>query len=282
MTSMQLFVDNLTNTDFCLFHPTRGLVGETWLSSITLEGELDDQGMICDFGIVKKAVRQLLDEDLDHRLLVPSNAPQLIHVASENNNLALQWQTNNGGTYLHRSPTQAVTLIDCDEITPESVADWCEHQLRKVLPDTVKSIAVQFNTETINGPYYHYSHGLKKHNGKCQRIAHGHRSKIEIYNDGTRSERMESEWATKFRDIFIGTREDISKQEDQSITFAYQSPEGSFSLTLPKDRAYILETESTVENIARHIAEELKQEHPGVDLRVKAYEGLAKGAFVKV
>ena len=51
---MHLFVDNLTNVDFSYLDADRGVVGETWLASIVLEGALDEQGMVCDFGIVKK------------------------------------------------------------------------------------------------------------------------------------------------------------------------------------------------------------------------------------
>ena len=54
---MKLFVDNLTNVDFSFLHPQRGLMGESWLVQLELDGSLNDQGMICDFGIVKKEVK---------------------------------------------------------------------------------------------------------------------------------------------------------------------------------------------------------------------------------
>jgi len=49
-----LFVKKLTNIDFSYLDVERGMVGESWLIDIELTGELDDQGMVVDFGIVKK------------------------------------------------------------------------------------------------------------------------------------------------------------------------------------------------------------------------------------
>jgi 6-pyruvoyl-tetrahydropterin synthase len=74
---MRLFVDNLTNIDFSYLCPKRGLVGETWLANVELAGELDEQGMICDFGIVKKILRNWLEHRIDHCLLVPANSPEV-------------------------------------------------------------------------------------------------------------------------------------------------------------------------------------------------------------
>jgi len=54
---MRLFVDQLTNLDFSYLDDKRGIVGETWLAHIELEGKLDKQGMICDFSHVKKKIR---------------------------------------------------------------------------------------------------------------------------------------------------------------------------------------------------------------------------------
>src|SRR5690625_7462263 len=82
---MLLFVDHLTNVDFSFLDERRGLLGETWLANVQLKGDLDDQGMVCDFGIVKKRLRQWLDEELDHRLLVP------IRSRSEERRVGKRW-----------------------------------------------------------------------------------------------------------------------------------------------------------------------------------------------
>ena len=51
---MRLFVNQITHVDFSYLHPIYGVLGETWLIDAELEGQLDNQGMVCDFGVVKK------------------------------------------------------------------------------------------------------------------------------------------------------------------------------------------------------------------------------------
>src|SRR5690606_14326930 len=170
---MKLFVDQLTNVDFSYLHPERGLLGETWLANIALEGALDEQGMVCDFGIVKKVVRNWLDTQLDHRLAVPVKAPNLT-LTEHGDTLEIRW-TLTSGEHIHCiSPRSAIALVDAETLTEQSVARWCELQLKHAFAQ-VDSLQLGFDTEAIDGAFYHYSHGLKKHNGNCQRIAHGHR-----------------------------------------------------------------------------------------------------------
>ena len=138
--------------------------------------------------------------------------------------------------------------------------------------------------EVIEGAYYHYVHGLKKHLGNCQRIAHGHRSPIRIDRNGHRAYDLEERWAKLWQDIYVGTEEDVARRfvgEDGIgyITFEYEANQGEFALTLPEHRVYMLETDTTVELIAAHIADKLKAEFSGEEIQVKAYEGVGKGAI---
>ncbi|WP_075185618.1 6-pyruvoyl trahydropterin synthase family protein [Teredinibacter haidensis] len=282
---MRLFVDNLTNIDFSFLDAQRGLVGETWLASVELDGTLDEQGMVCDFGIVKKKLREWLDTTLDHCLLVPQQSA-ILQLQEHNGSYGINWHLHSGDILKCASPKQAITLIDAESITAQSVAQWCIQKLKAEFPDTVQSLTLKFTCETIDGPYYHYSHGLKKHKGNCQRIAHGHRSKIEIWRNGNLSTGDMEEWAQQWKDIYIGTREDLcstseSAFDPDNVAFAYCSQQGEFSLSLPKKHCYLIDTDSTVELIAQHIATQLKQRYPSETIVVKAYEGIGKGAIAQ-
>jgi 6-pyruvoyl-tetrahydropterin synthase len=190
---MHLFVEQLTNVDFSYLDLSRGIVGETWWASAILEGALDQQGMVCDFGTVKKVLRNWMDDEIDHRLLVPELA-EGITITQSANRIELHCDTARGPITMN-APREAVTLIDAKEITIESVASWCIRQLESHFPDTIDQLSLDFIPEDITGAQYHYSHGLKKHDGNCQRIAHGHRSRIQIWLDGDRNTDEEAHWA---------------------------------------------------------------------------------------
>ena len=276
-----LFVNRLTVIDSSYLSPERGLVGESWLVDIELEGELDAQGMILDFGEVKHAIKRRIDETFDHKLLVPAGHPAL-QITDTPEGLHLRFALDDGHEIEHRSPREAVCLLPMRRIETEGLTQSIRADLRPCLPDNVSGISLRLWTETIDGAHYHYSHGLKHHDGNCQRIAHGHRSRIEIWRNGLRDEVLEHQWSERWRDIYIGTREDVigtSRRDGvDCYEFGYRSRQGEFGLTLPQSACYLIDADSTVENIARHIADRLKTEHPDDAFKVYAYEGVDKGA----
>lgn len=274
---MRLFVDNLTNVDFSYLCPDRGLVGETWLANIELHGQLDEQGMVCDFGLVKKTLRKWLDEQIDHRLLVPAHH-QALSLNEEGNEISVLFDTSVGRIQT-LAPSSAITAIDASEITPTSVAQWCLKQLEGVFGDSVDQVQLNFSLEIIDGPQYQYSHGLKKHLGNCQRIAHGHRSRLQIWRNGQPDLGLTQEWAERWQDIYIATTEDCIAQTETHYQFAYTAQQGRFELQLPKPRCYFIETDSTVEYIAHHLASTIAAQNPGDTIQIKAFEGLGKGAI---
>ena len=281
---MQLFVDNLTNVDFSYLDDQRGLVGETWLASVLLDGGLDQTSMIWDFGVVKKVLRNWLDEQLDHRLLVPTKSERLTYTI-DNDRISLNWNFGSDNVLTMEAPLEAVALIDAEEINDQTASIWSIRQLSSHFPDNLEHIQLSFEAEEINAAYYHYSHGLKKHDGNCQRIAHGHRSRIQIWSDGARDRGLENNWADRWSDIYIGSEEDlvsISSGDKPIMHFAYDAPQGHFELTLPKQVCYLMPTDTTVECIAAHIAQVLHDDEPSRRITVKAFEGLNKGAIFEV
>lgn len=273
---MRLFVDNLTNIDFSYLCPGRGLVGETWLANVELTGKLDEQGMICDFGIVKKQIRQWLDQHLDHSLLVPVLSSRVVATQTEGQ-IGVSLNRLDNRRIQVDSPKAAVRLIDVPSITPESVARWCESHLESIFPNS--KITLSFSCEEIASPYYHYSHGLKKHEGDCQRIAHGHRSKLLIWRDGMLCTTTMEEWSRKWADIYIATKEDCVAEDNDNFIFRYTSSQGHFCLSIPRSSCYIIDTDTTVEYIAQHLATQIGTHFPGEQIKVKAFEGIGKGAI---
>ncbi|MAM86909.1 6-carboxytetrahydropterin synthase [Allohahella sp. A8] len=284
----RLFVDDLTVLDFSYLHPGRGIVGESWIVDIELAGELDAQGMVFDFGHVKKLLKQSIESTIDHKLVIPE---QLQYLDVEHYDEGETARTDVSATLADGSlvrlscPAEAIVILPLADIQIDTVVPLLKQQLQAALPPNVKELSLYLREEVIQGPYYHYTHGLKKHEGDCQRIAHGHRSRIEIYSDGRRSQLTEYQWAKRWKDIYLGHSEDVVSEEVHNgrkhIVFEYESSQGRFRLVIGEHSVYMLETETTVECIAEHIAARLKRQNPQNRFRVKAFEGVRKGAIAE-
>lgn len=276
-----LFVNQLSTLDFSFLCPERGIVGETWLVDVTLWGELDAQGMVFDFSHVKKQVKASLDSLSDHRLLVPLMAEETT-ITHEKEQLTVRFETAEGRITCS-TPAQAMLLVDAAAITPELLRPFLEEAVIKELPDNVTKVDLRLYPEEIGGAYYHYSHGLKKHDGDCQRIAHGHRSQIRVMVDEQRDQVLEALWAKQWRDIYIATREDLretfTEKSVEYYRFSYTANQGYFEISLPGTYCYLIDTDSTVELLASHIAQSLSTQKTGKTIRVVAFEGLNKGAI---
>ena len=177
---MQLFVNDLTVIDFSYLCKERGVVGESWIVDVLLDGSLNTQSMVLDFAIVKKQIKAIIDEAVDHKLLLPMQAPELTLTKSphHDNHQTIDYISDRASYYL-QSPNCAFAQIDSAYITISSVTEHLNAIIMAELPNNVQGLTLSLRAEDIKGDFYHYTHGLKLHDGNCQRIAHGHRSTIQ-------------------------------------------------------------------------------------------------------
>ncbi|GAC14225.1 6-pyruvoyl trahydropterin synthase family protein [Aliiglaciecola lipolytica] len=288
---MQLFVNDLTVMDFSYLCAQRGMVGESWIVDVILDGELNEESMVLDFGKVKKELKFLIDEYVDHKLLVPAEHPfSIINRDPNTDEVKVDFLRPDGKSIHLLCPAEAYAFVYAEEVDIVSVGQYLKEVIATHLPSNVEGIELILRPEVINTPFYHYTHGLKKHDGNCQRIAHGHRSKIIVYENDELSLDWQEYWAQRWSDIYIGSEEDIISHQSglftqslsdssQHFLFAYESSQGEFSLAIPKAECEIVNTDSTVECLAQYIAVELKQQRPDSDFKVLAYEGVGKGAI---
>lgn len=281
---MILFVRDLTVIDFSYLCQQRGLLGESYIVDVELQGDLDATSMVFDFGSVKKVIKKAIDQLVDHKLAYPSQAACLTHRSTQQADI-LQWQSERG-TIQIASPAEAHVAIETMAINEQSVAAFLIEQIKPLLPANVQTLTFTLRAEKSASFYYHYSHGLKKHDGNCQRIAHGHRSTIEIYQNGMLSPRLNKYWTERWQDIYLATAEDqIAAAEcrylqpnDGDWCFQYQAPQGQFEITIPAAHCEIVPCDTTVECLADYIAGQLQQLEAG-SYKVVAYEGVGKGAI---
>ena len=265
---MQLFVNDLTVMDFSYLCPERGMVGESWIVDVVLNGELNEESMVLDFGKVKKELKSLIDEYVDHKLLVPAEHAftQITH-HTNTDQYQVDFKRPNGGNIHLLCPAEAYAFVYSDGVTIPSVSKYLKEVIATHLPENVDGIELILRPEVIESPFYHYTHGLKKHDGNCQRIAHGHRSKVIVFENNQQSDKWQQYWAERWADIYIGTQEDLITDGFNNIfispvtlpdhnLFHYESSQGAFSLAIPKSECEIIDTDSTVECLAQYMIQE--------------------------
>ncbi len=273
-----LFVNELTVIDFSYLHPVRGIVGESWIVDVILDGDLNDEGMVFDFGLVKKQIKQAIDTGIDHKFVIPSEMAGLT-ILQDDEEIRFQFQNDDGFSLDYRSPREAVFLLQSDALNADIVVQVMQDHLMSLLPKNVHSVKLRVYPQDIQGAFYHYSHGLKKHQGDCQRICHGHRSPIHVYRDGNRDNALETDIALLWKDIYLITESDIIRQSDTDIQLGYDADQGYFELTLPRSQCYVMQTDTTVELIAEYLLAWLRQKEPQAAIEVHAFEGFKKGAI---
>lgn len=281
---MILFVRDLTVIDFSYLCTTRGMLGESYIVDVELHGSLDQTSMVLDFGKVKKVIKQAIDQLIDHKLAIPAlSAAVTLQEATAVQKLSFDSER---GRIQMAAPAQAIVAIQANVINMATVTEFLQRSIKPLLPATVEKLVFTLRAEATGGFYYHYSHGLKKHDGNCQRIAHGHRSTIQIYSDGMLMPRLNKYWCERWQDIYLGSAEDLcSATTLQHLTagsddysFRYQAAQGWFELTMPTAHCEIIPCDTTVECLAEYIAAELKQLDHTRQYKVVAYEGVGKGA----
>ncbi|MGO2054559.1 MULTISPECIES: 6-pyruvoyl trahydropterin synthase family protein [unclassified Halomonas] len=272
---MSLFVKQLTHIDASLWCPKRGLVGCSWQVDAVLDGELGEDGMLFDFGEVKPWIKRTLDSGLDHTLLVPTQA-QGVNVTECPEGLCIT--TTTPYPMEVRGPHEAFSLLPWHAITLDTVAEHLSQQLTEQRPTNVHQVTLTLSDEAIEGAAYGYSHGLKQHTGNCQRIAHGHRSRLYIWQNNERQLRLEQQWAAWLDNRYLLEEADIAAHDSDTLSCRYQAAQGEFAITLPRSLCAVLPGPTTVENIAAWLAKEIATQS-GIDTRIQAFEGVNKGAI---
>jgi 6-pyruvoyl-tetrahydropterin synthase len=285
---MKLFVRDLTVIDASYLDKNRGFVGESYLVDVILTGSLNEQSMVLDFSLLKKQIKTIIDAAVDHKLLVPRLANNCT-VRLEGQRTEVNFELSDSDVIQLNCPNEAYCLVECESVSVEVLEAHLKQIILPQLPENVLALDIKLRNENISTPYYHYTHGLKKHNGNCQRIAHGHRSKIDIFIDDKYSEALVDEWAKRWQDIYLVSAEDVIAASDLSflvagndgteICTAYNAPQGYFELLMPAERSETLPNDTTVESLSDFICGQIKARMGDKKVTVYAYEGVGKGAI---
>ncbi|MDC0980178.1 6-carboxytetrahydropterin synthase [Bdellovibrionales bacterium] len=289
----RLFIRNLTNLDFAWLDAKRGLMGESLQVSVALEGEMDERGFIMDFGPCKRWIKDLIDTHLDHMCVVPTHsaAVNVLGIDEERLSFGFRWQK---GELEYECPRETVVLLEEEQLTLNSFSTHLERIALQQLPERVQAIKISLSEDPLfrNAANYRYTHGLKLHEGNCQRLFHGHRNPVEIFTNNVRQEKMEVFLCDYFKQIhfvpkssivsetgkLVMNSRDLSSKE--SLTIRYQAPQGVFSSEMPVCDCLVMEEEPSIERITELAWSLIKKEFAISDstsLTISCFEGLSKG-----
>jgi|SaaInlStandDraft_1057018.scaffolds.fasta_scaffold11318_5 6-pyruvoyl-tetrahydropterin synthase len=282
---VKLFVRELTVLDYAYFDSERGVLGGSLDVDVTFVGLLDHEGVVFDFSLAKKAVKRVIDDLCDHRLVLPKKYVRSI----EAGRVEVDAIYGKGNQLLYQCPEEGLCLLEAEDYSLAAMRSYLMTEVMKAMPENVDRVELDFRDEDLGeAPHYRYTHGLKQHYGNCQRLLHGHRNRVDVFIDGQRETSLESRVCDFWKDVHLGFPENIieshhkvgSRQDDlESITLDYTSTQGKFTLTLPGKAVYVMPYETTVENISRHLRD-MVQEWVGSERHVEvfAYEGIRKGS----
>ena len=139
---MQLFVDDLTVIDFSYLCKQRGIVGESWIVDVLLDGSLNDQSMVLDFAIVKRQIKAIIDDAVDHKLLLPMQESSLeLRDSLHNDGHQTIDFISERASYHLQSPSCAFAQIECLKITIESVTAYLQEIILAQLPKNVQGLS---------------------------------------------------------------------------------------------------------------------------------------------
>lgn len=295
-----LFVRDIAQIDCALLDPSLGVVGQSWHVDLSVSGTLDENGFVVDFSPLKAMVRQVLKESVDHALLLPVGSQSVQFMDSENGeSWRMRCRPRNSAAdqvWDYECPMGAVLPIRAVAIKGNVVEQEIARILRHRLSERVRNISITLREEKTESTEatYRYTHGIRGHDGLCQRLLHGHRSKIEVFIGEERRPDLEHFIVREVfgSNVHIATPEQIISgngeigqrgKTDAPVTLAYRGSLGSYKLTLPASRIFFVEKETSIERITTEVAKVLKrEENPREKLRVLCYEGINKGAVAEL
>jgi len=125
------------------------LHGHSYVVRIKLEGELDDNGMVMDFVVLKKKLRSMVAE-MDHKVMLPA-ASKIVKIAEKDGSVEV---TSCGKRYVF--PAEDVLLLNIPTTTAEEMARMMTEQITGDVdfPKTVRSVSVGLDEERGQTAWY--------------------------------------------------------------------------------------------------------------------------------
>jgi 6-pyruvoyl-tetrahydropterin synthase len=242
----------------------------------------------------------VLKENLDHALVIPIESKSVRYSdQGEGETWTLTSQADKRSdpvTWTYQCPKGAVYPIRSVNLDKNVIASSFSKSLGHRFPDTITHFKVKLREEKVDPTeaVFRYTHGIENHEGLCQRLFHGHRSCLEVYLGDIRRPDLEQHvvWQVFNKSVHIASQDQLitkgleSGQRSESsepIEIGYQTAKGYYRATLPANKVFVVDHQTSIEQIATTLATVVRNEIGPTDQAVKVvcYEGIEKGAIAK-
>jgi len=125
------------------------LHGHSYIVRMKLEGELDENGMVMDFVILKKKLRAMVAE-MDHKVLLPATS-KIVSIVRKDDSVEV---TSCSKKYVF--PAEDVLMLDIPTTTAEEMARMMTDQMTRDIdfPKTIKSVSIGLDEERGQTAWY--------------------------------------------------------------------------------------------------------------------------------
>jgi 6-pyruvoyl-tetrahydropterin synthase len=278
MNPVILFVEKLTILDYAYLDLQQGFLGGTVHVDANIIGDMDSEGVVFDFSKCKKLIKGVIDETMDHKLVIPK---QYCEAHDD-----LFYTTAVPGCSVYSTPGQGLCLIDGSMVNLAAMTAYLQTKIMTAIEEAnmlnIDAVEIRLYEEEIKGYWYRYTHGLKSHYGNCQRLIHGHRSQLKIWVDGIRQPDIEKYLCETHHNSHFYFNQNVINETSGEVELAYESSQGKFKACISKEAATAMANETTVENIAIYfcgLVEEMYKNSGIHTFTVQAFEGIEKGAI---
>jgi 6-pyruvoyl-tetrahydropterin synthase len=293
-----IFIRGLTTIDSAIFDPALGVVGASWYLDLEVHGQLDENGFVHDFSHVKKLARQVMKDSVDHALILPVSSKGVDYSENETGE---HWRlharckiTGRDHVWEYQCPKGATYPIRCVSLQKNVIELEIAKLLKHRLPSSVQDVKVTLREEAaeVTAAFFKYTHGITNHDGLCQRLFHGHRSRMEVLIGDERRPDLEHYVTREIfgSEVHIATPKQFVSgmiepgmrgRAGEMVELAYTAVKGGrFFARLPADRVFVVENETSIESLAQQIAVMIRaEERTSLAVKVLAYEGIQKGAM---
>lgn len=125
------------------------LHGHSYIVRMRLDGEMDENGMVMDFVILKKKLRAMIDE-MDHKILLPANST-IVKITKKDNSIEV---VSCNKTYVF--PAEDVMMLNVATTTAEEMSKMMTERISSEIdfPKTVRSISIGLDEERGQTAWY--------------------------------------------------------------------------------------------------------------------------------